>query len=109
MYRTNFLNLYADSSIIGWDILSPDISYDMFDRENLKTPSADKSGLQIMRKNPYRRPNVDYRETCPRQNSTPGIGYFYFCTTGYTFLCIVLFLDLEIISVTTFYLVRVFY
>ena len=36
-----------------------------------------------MRTNPYRRPNVDYRETYPRQNSTPGIGYFYFCTTGY--------------------------
>ena len=60
VYRTKFWNLHADNSIIGWDILSPDISYNMFHRGNLKTPSVDKGGLKIMRKKSYWRPNVDY-------------------------------------------------
>ena len=49
VYRAKFWNLHADNSI-GWDILSPDISYNMFNRDNVETPLEDKSGLQIMRK-----------------------------------------------------------
>ena len=107
VYRTKFWNLPADNSIIGWDILSTDISYDTFARENLKTPSAEKSGLQIMRENPYTSvAQCRLSEYMSSMKFNPWYLLFLFLYYRVYSLSIVLFLDLEIINVTTFYLVR---